>query len=457
MYLRLTLLALAFSGLGDWWGACSASEPRVATRIFFQDEEQHALKWTDLLVRDSPFGPVSVVEGFPRLDPERQQLVQMAAAGGWLLVGVRDDEEGAYQSGWVLIETGVETEEHGDHFHWRYVRPPRVRAVQLDNQQGNPAHLYCYDGIFYLANDKKAGFTRLDPAHLKAEDDADTLRRKAQFISGGGGHITLAVHERTLAFATWIDREGPNKGRVDIAALSATGSAACAGSLYFPLGGLHGATACQNKVFFAPAEGIYWIDVSQPWPLDPRQIAIRHVSLGSVDDRPLRTGAFQTLGKYVGFVTGAGEHAQVCFADASQPTIELVRVAVKMAADNRPVGPFLIKPRRGSPLAFVFHDHLPDVEAPNRLTVLELDPNGDGSWRDARVAQEHEVGRARVEGHSGHHDLAFDADRRSGIFTNPGDGTLVLYDLVRRQPQSELRVGGIPSQIVAVGGRALRD
>lgn len=434
-----------------------ASETRMAMRIFFQDEDTQMLKWADVPAGGTSVGVVADVPGFPRLDTERQSLVQMAAASGLLMVGVRDDDDGNFQSGWVLVDTGVEAEDHGDHSHWRYVRPPRVRAVQLDTQQGNPAHLYCYDGVFYLANDQKSGFTRLDPGSVSPADDAAAIRQKSRFISGGGGHITLAVHNRSLALATWIDREGPNKGRVDITALSPAGAAAAVGSIYLPTGGLHGATACQGKVFLAPADGICWINVNLPLPLDPKLLAVHHVALSRVDDKPLRTGAFHTLGKHVGFVTGAGKHAAVCFVDASQSQLDLIRVPLKMADDNRPTGPALVQPRKGPPLAFVFHDHPADVEAPNRLTMLELDPNRDGSWKDAQIAQEMDVGKSRVVGHSGHHHVDFDADGRYAVFTNPGDGTLVLMDLVRRSVLAEARVGGAPSQIVAVGGRATKD
>ncbi len=93
-------------------------------------------------------------------------MVQMQAARGMLLVGIRDDDDGKFQSGWVLIESGVVEEEHGDHSHWEYADAPRVRASALDDKQGNPAHMYVYDDVFYLANDKLNGYTRVDPSAI---------------------------------------------------------------------------------------------------------------------------------------------------------------------------------------------------------------------------------------------------------------------------------------------------
>jgi hypothetical protein len=450
LILAAALVAAALSPVTTF-----AVTPRVVTRVFFQDDDARTLKWADVSVGDDvTLGVVGTIDSFPKLDAERQSLVQMAASAGLLLVGVRDDDDGTFQSGWVLIDTGVDEEEHGDHSHWRYPRTPRVRAVQLDDQQGNPAHLYCYDGVFYLANDRKNGYTRLDPREVQPTHDAGRIRQRARFIPGGGGHITLAVTNRSLGFATWIDREGPNKGRVDITAISATGSAAIAGSIQLPFGGLHGATACHGKVFFAPSDGVCWIAAGSTPPVDPKEIAVQHLSLGTVDDKPLRTGSFQTFGRHVAFTTGAGPQTVVCFADASRPTVELIRVPLALAEGNRAVGPYLVQPRKGSPLGFVFHDHPADVEAPNRLTILEVDPNGDGQWSDAKVAQELDVGKSRVEGHSGHHHLDFDADRRRAVFSNPGDGTLVVFSVDERKPLAEFRVGGVPSKVVAVGGRA---
>lgn len=454
MFLRL-LIATGFCVLVDSAAiAADVPQPRIATRIFFQDDDAKSLRWADVKVGETTTVTTpQAVTGFPSLDPMKQSLVQMEAAGGYLLVGVRDEENGQFQSGWVLVETGVEEEEHGDHSHWQYPHAPRVRAAQLDDKQGNPAHLYCYDDIFYLANDKRDGYTRIDPQSISMNDSADAVRQKAHFIPGGGGHITLAVVNKNLGFSSWIDRVGPHKGRVDITPYQGTASKIAA-TITLPSGGIHGATTAHGKVFFAPTDGICWIDAAALPLNDPKQITVHHLSLGKLNDKPLRTGSFTTLGRHVAFVTGSGEHTQVGFIDASRSHVELSHVSLKLAEGNRAVGPYLVQPRKGSPLGFVFHDHAADSDAPNRLTLLELDPNGDGQWTDAKVAEEMDVGKSRVEGHSGHHALDFDADRRRAIFTNPGDSTVVVYSLAERKPVAEVKVGGTPSKIVAVGGRA---
>ena len=454
----LGLGGLACLGVSEQTLCAETPAPRILTRVVFQDDEARTLRWADVMAGTPPtLGPIRPVAGFPQLDPEHQTLVQMEAAKGFVLVGVRDDDDGQHQSGWVLIETGVAEDDHGDHSHWTYPQEPKVRAAVLDNKQGNPAHLYCYDNIFYLANDRLNGYTRVDPAAVKPTDDSAAVARRAAFFQGGGRHITLAVSGGTVGYGTWTDREGPDKGRVDVTEINATGNQQIACTFHLPHGGLHGATACQGKIFLAPSEGVTWFATPNTAPVDPKSITLRQWSLGKEGDKPVRTGAFTTSGKHVAFVTGGGPTAAIHLVDASAAEPVPVKLTVPMAAGNRPAGLEIVRARKGSPLAFLFHDHAADVEAPHRLSLIELDPNLDGAWNDARVANELDVGKSRVEGHGGHHSVAFDADRRRAVFSNPGSGTLTLFALEDRKPLADWTVGGVPSKVILVGGRASHD
>jgi hypothetical protein len=457
MLLKQWLACVLLIASGDLVRA-EETPPRTLTRVFFQDDEAGVVKWADLQQRGESIelGEAQVIPGFPKLDAEEQRLVQMDAAHGLLLVGVRDEDDGKFGSGWILIETGVAEEPHGDHSHWVYPHEPKVRAVAIDKQQGNPAHLYVYDDVFYLANDRRNGYTRLDPAAVTAQDDEAAVRDKAVFHPGGGGHITLAASKR-WGFSTWPDRSGDQKGRVDITPIAESGSPQLAMSFTLPHGGLHGATVCEGKVFFAPSDGLCWIQEPAAPPMSASDIAVQSISLGSKDDKPRRTGAFTTSGKYVTFVTGAGTDAAVCLLDASQPTPAVLRVELQMADENRPSGLEVLRRRRGPPLAFVFHDHPADVKAPDRLTILQLDPDRNGDWSDVQIDSVVEVGPSRAEGHNGHHTIGFDADQRRAIFTNPGDGTLSVLSVVDRKIAKTFPVGGTPSKIVVVGGRTTLD
>lgn len=317
-------------------------------------------------------------------------------------------------------------------------------------KQGNPAHVYCYDGVFYLANDKLGGFTQFDPSGIKSSDEPAKIRSRAVRLPGGGGHITLAAAGGKVAYSTWIDREGPNKGRVDVTALVRESKVQY--SLNLPHGGIHGATTCCGKAFFAPSEGLCWIRVNSNPNLDPKTIQVNHLSLGKDGEKPRRTGSFEVWGNCVGFVTGSGSNAAVGFIDASRNQVEIVQVPLNMADGSRPVGPSIVKPRRGAPLALVFHDHPADVEAPCKLSLIELHLATTGTLVGAKLLEAKDVGNCRVDGHSGHHAVGFDDDRRTAIFTNPGDGTLSVLSLEDRKKVAEFKVGGVPSKIVCVGG-----
>lgn len=67
------------------------------------------------------------------------------------------------------------------------------------------------------------------------------------------------------------------------------------------------------------------------------------------------------------------------------------------------------------------------------------------------------VGRSAAEGHFGHHDMAFDAERRFGFFTNPGDGTVSVLSLKTLEVIATFTVGGTPTAVVACGSRETED
>ncbi len=80
----------------------------------------------------------------------------------------------------------------------------------------------------------------------------------------------------------------------------------------------------------------------------------------------------------------------------------------------------------------MFHDHPREVEAPCKLTILQMDPNRDGRWNDAKIDKTIEVGSCRIEGHGGHHSLDVTGDGRRAVFFQSGDGTLSVIALEER-------------------------
>jgi hypothetical protein len=422
----------------------------MLARLFVQDIETQSLRWVDvpkgLEAKDVK---VREIAGFKALDAKKQRLVQMEQAGGVLVVGVRDEEKGKLGSGWVAIDSGVRYEDHGDHGHWQHSSEPKVVHAKVDAEQGNPAHVYLYDGSIYIANDLKNGYTRLDPEKLLG-GSADP---GARFVHGGGNHITLAVADGKHGFSAFVDGGGPNKGRVDYTLIGAGSESAITRTFRLPVGGIHGATSAAGKVFFAPAAGIHWINVAES--IGAGEVKVHELDLGKPDggDKPRRTGAFTTHGKNVLFVTGQGRDAKLGMIDAgaAEPAVRLVDM--KLAEGMGPAGFEVVKSSKGQLLGFTFHNRKGDAEGQEQLAIFDLDPNRDGDLADAIELKRIPVGPSKVSGHFGHHGITFDADGKRAFFTTPGAGTITVLALADLEPRGEFKIGGTPTHIIAVGGQ----
>ncbi|MFG0334010.1 MAG: YncE family protein [Maioricimonas sp. JB049] len=420
---------------------------RRITRLFWQDREDDSLKWADLKRGDGWQLQPAVVEGFPSLDVAKQDLVQMAIIDRTLLVGVRDEEDGQFQSGWVAVETGVVEIPHGDHSHWKYLSEPRVSEKRLDRKQGNPAHLYVYDNAFWLANDQLDGFTRFEIG----SEDGQPLQ--SQFFLGGGNHITLAAVDGVVGYSTWIDGGGPNAGRVDVVNLRSGPNGKPAYSFTLPSGVVHGATVNSGRVYFAPAEGVCRVEADLNLKESSETVRVHQISLGTDEetDKPLRTGAFTNHRNWVLFSTGTADSSALGLFDAEAPTEQVVKVAIDVADGLSLVTPKVIRTRGGKRYAFLFQDRK-EGDVQEKLTIVDLDPNGDRDFSDAQLAKTLSVGASRVEGHFGHHDICFSPNGKYAVVTNPGDGTIQVLSLEDLEIEATLQVGGNPSAIISTGG-----
>jgi len=428
--------------------------PTPITRLFVQDLKTCSLKWADVTVgpdKKLALGTLAEVSGFKQLDPAKQKLVQMRESGSLVCVGVRDDEDGMFESGWILVQSGVGYADHGDHGHWYYKKLPEVVDSRLDKQQGNPAHLYLYDGRFFLANDRLNGYTRIDPSKYATNEARKLGKDTPRFLVGGGNHITLAVIDDKVGYSAWIDGGGPNKGRVDVTPVSLSSRTEPVYSFYLPSGGIHGAIANSGKVFFAPMDGICWVEADTNLKLKADEVKVHHIDLGKEGEKPRRTGAFTNHGHHVLFVTGKeAPYLVVLNAKHAEPKPVMVPLAVHKG--TQALTPEVVTTVDGKAYGFVFHDRIKDADADDMLEVIALDPNGDGDLSDAKSVKVLKVGKSAVEGHFGHHDIAFDADRRYGFFTNPGDGTISVLSVKSLEIVATFMVGGTPTAIVARGG-----
>lgn len=447
-------------------GRTFAQQRRVAapsfgervTRIVWQDRASGSLFWGEVFRAQNQKWTITAapLPGFPKLTAGQQDFAQMEQHDGWIVAGVRGrksetGEVGA--NGWVAIDSGVRAVPHGNHSDWTYPRLPSVRTANLSAEGGNPAHLYVCDGRFFLANDSANGFSILDPADFRQPG----RQPAAAFFSGGGRHITLAAVAGKVCYATWIDAEGEHAGRVDVVNLQRPAAESLAYSLRLPTGVIHGATANSGKVFFAPADGVCWVTADENASASPETVTVQHLSLGTdpENQKPLRTGGFVNHRNWVLFTTGSGEQSALCLVNAADAQPEVVRLPVNVADGLALTPPEVVLAAGGRRLAFVFQDRTEaaeDASAPQELlTVIELDPNRDRDFRDARILQSIPVGPSRVQGHSGHHALACDSEGRHAVITNPGDGTIWVMTLNDLKVQGKSLVGGEPGGIVAIG------
>jgi len=421
-------------------------------RVFWQDRDTDQLSWADLTTTDKWSIKRDWISGFPKLDAEKQDLVQMKHTNGVLVVGVRDQEDGEHQSGWVSVDTGVFEEAHGNHSHWKYGGVPKVTGMKLDTDQGNPAHLYVYDNNFYLANDLKDGFSRLQPMLLKQPSSASD---SAKFFPGGDSHITMAAVNNSVAYSSWIDGGGPNAGRVDVVSLQQGGDPKIAYSFTLPSGVIHGATANSGKVFFAPADGICWVAADLALQKTAETVKVNHLSLGQDDeaDKPLRTGAFANERNWVLCTTGKGDQSTLCLINAESSQPKIVKLKIPVGDGLRLTTPETVL-SLGNRYAFLFQDRTDgESDVQEHLTVVELDPNRDRDFSDARVKVTIPVGASEIDGHHGHHAIAFDAFGRNAVFTEPGEGMLNVFSLKDMRVVARFKVGGSPDSVVAVGAQ----
>jgi len=422
--------------------------PRVA-RILWQDRDKDTLMWGEVHGGEKWIVSASPVKDFPKLDVEKQDLVQMEHAEGHLLIGVRDNDDGKFQSGWIAVDTGVREEPHGDHSHWKFVSSPSVKSSRLDADQGNPAHLYLYNGHFYMANDRKNGFTHIDPKDLASKPAQEC----GTFSPGGGNHITLAAVDNTVAYSTWIDGGGPNMGRVDVVNLKKSDGDRIAYSFQLPTGVIHGATANSGRVFFAPADGICWVDADLTLSRTAETVVVNHLSLGTEEgaEKPNRTGAFVNHRNWVLFTTGGPEgKSSLCLIDARAAQPVVIKLPIDVAEGLSLTTPEVVLASGGKRYAFLFQDRK-EGEAQEQLTIVDLDPNGDRNLSDAKIAKTIPVGASKVDGHHGHHSVAFDSEGRLACFTNPGDGTIWVMTLRDLTIRAKAIVGGTPGAIAALG------
>ncbi|XZE35540.1 hypothetical protein SH501x_001042 [Pirellulaceae bacterium SH501] len=258
----------------------------------------------------------------------------------------------------------------------------------------------------------------------------------------------MAAPSREIVYATWADRDGENMGRVDVVGTGES-SKQKGYSFRLPTGGLHGATANANRVFFAPADGIVATIVDPKLQSPPSADSLEYLSLGkdAKSDRPNRTGAFVTHREYVLFTFGSGDEARMGIVNAKDTRLSLNALSIPVEEGLSLTTPKTTTTRNGKEYAFVVRDRR-QSEAQESVAIVDLDPNADKRFDDAKIVQSIDLGPSKIEGHSGHHEVCFLPQSRMACVSNPGDGTIWLISLVDFTVAAKLPVGGTPGRLL---------
>ncbi len=182
-------------------------------------------------------------------------------------------------------------------------------------------------------------------------------------------------------------------------------------------------------------------------------MTVNHLSLGkdSESDKPRRTGAFENSRNWVMFSSGTADQSALCLVNAALTTPNIVKVPIDVKDGLKLTTPKAVL-SLGKRYAFLFQDRTDaESDVQEQLTVVELDPNRDRDYSDAKVKVSLPVGASKIEGHFGHHAITFDAYGRYAVFTEPADGIINVMSLQNLGVVARFRVGGTPDSIVAVG------
>jgi YVTN family beta-propeller protein len=222
-------------------------------------------------------------------------------------------------------------------------------------------------------------------------------------------------------------------------------------SFKLPVGGIHGAGACGNRVYFAPANGVCWVNCDFDFVENSDTVSIEHLSLDAdPNGTNYRTGAFESFEDHMLCIANSKSGSPtLCVINATDPKPTVTRIPCDDLEERLKLSTVSATKVIGNKcFAFAFAEGEGLEES---LLVFELDPNGDRNFDDARLANTIKVGASKLEGHFGHHSIAFLGNRRTAVVTNPGDGTLSVIDLVKQEVTQTVDVGGQPTHLVCYG------
>ena len=410
---------------------------KTITRVFWQDLESGKLNYADLATTDKWHINRGFVQGFPELEAGKQKLGPMQQIGKTLMVSVNSAGD-AGESKLAAIDSGVFEQPHGNHAHWVYSNLPQVRNM-LPVTGVATKSMAINNQYFFGLSDQR--FVAADPNQMMLQGNSNALR----MMKGGGDGGSMAVANNGFGFATWNESEGDHAGQVDVVNLRNPNVAASS----FKIGssGISAVTANSGKVFFAHDGGLSWTSVNQAFNANQSVPTVNPVLNSELNSKP---SSLINERNWVLF-TANGEQPSLCMCNAAAGQPGLLKLPIPVEQGLRLSEP-KTKLSLGKRYAFFFLEREDaGSELQEQLVVIELDPNRDFDFSDARVAKQIPVDASKIDGDRGHHQICFDAFGRFAVFTNPGDGLLSVMTLNDLVVRVRFRVGGVPERVVAVG------
>lgn len=431
----LAALAIAHSAAP----AVSQMRATTITRVFWQDRDTQKLSYADVTTTNQWNLKRGWVTGFSELDAANQSLADMNQAGGLLALNVTGTS-----GGWVAMDSGAYEEPHGNHTHWKYNKLPAVKQSNLKSSNVDGSRTFVYDNQLYVTDPSLSGFTKANPSAVRY-GGANATR----FFKGGSGQTSIAAVNNAVAYATHSESTGDHAGKVDVVNLL---NAASEPEYSFGIDsvGITAATANSGKVFFAHQTGISWVFADTTASKTADTVQVNKVTDNAAGDTTMSAvNSFANQRNWVLFTDAA--NSTLCLINAASQNPQVVRVPITTAEGLTLSDPSVVL-SLGKRYAFVFQERTSaDQQAQEQLTVIELDPDRNREFSDAKVKLSIPVGASKISGNDGHHGICFDAYGRHAVITDPADGILSVMSVQKMAIVAKFQVGGTPDRIMAVG------
>lgn len=410
---------------------------KVIMRVFWRDGETNQLSFADITTTNRWNMKRGWVTGFPKMQ-SGQSIGDMHQAAGAVMVGVNRDADGA-NGGWVAIDSGAFEQPHGNHNHWMYTNSPQVRNSQLTSGKNGATNVRVSDNQLLVMEQGTAEVTQANPNQLKSNGGAQPSR-----FSAGGKDIRMTTVNGIIGYAASTSSADESVQVKVLDLRSATPVEKY--SFVLPCHSVSAATTNSGRVYFATDEGIFWLLADTSLTKTAESVVFQKIETRT------QTSHFENQKNWLLFTEVGETDSSLCMVNTLQQQPAIQRLPISVSEGLRLSDPSTVL-CLGRRYAYLFQDAVA-TESPQseKLTVVELDPNRDGDFRDAMVKSTVDVGASKpAEDGGGRHHVSFDAFGRHAVITNPGDGLIMVMTVRDSKIVANFKVGGAPDQIVAVG------